>query len=333
MTEALASYLELYAVKPTDSGRYTCKVSNVAGSVTCSANLFVKEPTHLVKKGGYAELTCEVTGTPEIKITWFKDDRELKESVCSLCFFFLTVLSNVCITKSGTIMSLSNCFSFLEPPYFVTHLEPLEVSVGDYTTLQCRIAGTPEITVSWYKGDTKLRSTPEYKVFFKDNVATLIFNKVVSNDSGEYICKAENSVGTASTKALLKVQGDDFILAHYKFFFSCKTIKRLLPGEYLSFTCFLLEQPITVTWHKDDKYQATLTDNTCSLKVNRLQESDMGTYLCTASNVAGSDEYSSDSGEYICKVENAVGEAASSSLLTVQGEYFILKNRKMAYFS
>lgn len=38
------------------------------------------EPTHLVKKGGYAELTCEVTGTPEIKITWFKDDRELKES-------------------------------------------------------------------------------------------------------------------------------------------------------------------------------------------------------------------------------------------------------------
>lgn len=42
MTEALSSYMELYAVKPADSGVYSCKVSNAAGSVVCSANLFVK---------------------------------------------------------------------------------------------------------------------------------------------------------------------------------------------------------------------------------------------------------------------------------------------------
>lgn len=40
--EALESSLELYAVKTSDSGTYTCKVSNVAGGVECSANLFVK---------------------------------------------------------------------------------------------------------------------------------------------------------------------------------------------------------------------------------------------------------------------------------------------------
>lgn len=51
-------------LKPTEPAAFTEKL----------------EPAHLVKKGGYAELTCKVTGTPEIKITWFKHDRELKES-------------------------------------------------------------------------------------------------------------------------------------------------------------------------------------------------------------------------------------------------------------
>lgn len=55
--------------------------------------------------------------------------------------------------------------------------------------------------------------------------------------------------------------------------------------------------PISVSWFHDgqeissgEKYQATLTDNTCSLRVNALQESDIGNYACTATNVAGSDE-------------------------------------------
>lgn len=207
------------------------------------------------------------------------------------------------------------------------------MSVGDYTTLQCQVAGTPEITVSWYKGDTKLRSTPEYKVFFKDNVATLIFNKVVSNDSGEYICKAENSVGTASTKALLTVQGDDFTNS----FSLANFFKKFLPVAYLSFPCFLLErkrppsfarklkdiehpvglplkfmcrlngsEPITVTWHKDgvllsddDNLHTSFVDNVAVLQLARTEMNHTGQYSCTATN--------------------AVGTATSSARLTVAG--------------
>lgn len=40
--EALGTTLEIYAVKPSNSGNYVCKVSNVAGAISCSANLFVK---------------------------------------------------------------------------------------------------------------------------------------------------------------------------------------------------------------------------------------------------------------------------------------------------
>lgn len=55
--------------------------------------------------------------------------------------------------------------------------------------------------------------------------------------------------------------------------------------------------PISVSWFHEGneissgrKYQTTLTDNTCALTVNMLEESDAGDYTCVATNVAGSDE-------------------------------------------
>lgn len=57
--------------------------------------------------------------------------------------------------------------------------------------------------------------------------------------------------------------------------------------------------PISVSWFHEGneisigrKYQTTLTDNTCALTVNMLEESDAGNYTCIATNVAGSDECS-----------------------------------------
>lgn len=57
--------------------------------------------------------------------------------------------------------------------------------------------------------------------------------------------------------------------------------------------------PISVSWFHEGneissgrKYQTTLTDNTCALTVNVLEESDAGDYTCIATNVAGSDECS-----------------------------------------
>lgn len=40
--DSSSSSLELHSVKPSDSGKYTCQVSNDAGKVDCTAVLFVK---------------------------------------------------------------------------------------------------------------------------------------------------------------------------------------------------------------------------------------------------------------------------------------------------
>lgn len=55
--------------------------------------------------------------------------------------------------------------------------------------------------------------------------------------------------------------------------------------------------PISIAWFHEKtkivsgaKYQATFSDNVCTLQLNSLDSSDTGSYTCVAANVAGSDE-------------------------------------------
>uniref|UniRef100_A0A670Y8E2 Ig-like domain-containing protein n=1 Tax=Pseudonaja textilis TaxID=8673 RepID=A0A670Y8E2_PSETE len=178
-----------------------------------------------------------------------------------------------------------------EPPSFITHLRPLEVSVADYTTLQCQVSGTPEITISWYKGDTILRSTPEHKMYFKDNVATLIFNKVDISDSGEYICKAENSVGSTSSSALLTVQERK---RPPSFVRKLKDTEQTI-GFPVKLVCRLSgSEPMSVTWYKDGvplrddfNVQTSYIDNVATLHLLQTDMAHSGQYSCTATNPVG----------------------------------------------
>ncbi|KFO13403.1 Titin, partial [Balearica regulorum gibbericeps] len=319
MTEALASYLELYAVKPTDSGKYTCKVSNVAGSVTCSANLFVKEPaafkeklepTHLVKKGGYAELTCEVTGTPEIKITWFKDDRELKESgkyrmsfAKSLAILHLTDVETedsgeyICEAKNDAGKDIcSSIVTIKEPATIVDKAVSIDVTEGDPATLQCKFSGTKDITAKWFKDGKELTLGPKYKISVTDTVSVLKVLHAEKKDSGEYIFEVHNDVGSSSCSASINVL--DLIIPP-KF---TKKLKKMdsIKGSFVHLECIVSgSHPISIQWYKDgqeitasEKHKYSFHDNTAFLEINKLEGTDSGSYTCEATNSAGSNQCS-----------------------------------------
>uniref|UniRef100_A0A8C5TU27 Ig-like domain-containing protein n=1 Tax=Malurus cyaneus samueli TaxID=2593467 RepID=A0A8C5TU27_9PASS len=114
-------------------------------------------------------------------------------------------------------------------------------------------------------------------LFFKDSVATLIFNKVAINDSGEYTCKAENSVGTRKQPPSFARKLKD--LEHPA-------------GLPLKLMCRLNgSEPITVTWHKDGvqlkddhTMHTSFVDNVAVLQLVRTEMSHTGQYSCTATN-------------------------------------------------
>lgn len=80
--------------------------------------------------------------------------------------------------------------------------------MGDAVSLTCRIAGTPDISVVWFKADAKLRASNTCSMDFTNGVATLKLIKTTKFDHGEYICKAENQVGSACASCNVAVKGD-----------------------------------------------------------------------------------------------------------------------------
>lgn len=86
--------------------------------------------------------------------------------------------------------------------------------MGDPVTLKCCIAGTPDISVTWFKGDGKLRCSSTCSMDFVNGVAILTLNKTSKSDHSEYTCKAENRVGSASASCHVTVKGDVHFLAY-----------------------------------------------------------------------------------------------------------------------
>lgn len=83
----------------------------------------------------------------------------------------------------------------------------MEVTAGDAVCLKCQVAGTPEIKVSWFKADGKVRSSPTCKLEYSKGVSCLKLSKATKSDIGQYTCKAENAIGSASSTCRLNVLG------------------------------------------------------------------------------------------------------------------------------
>uniref|UniRef100_A0A8C2HI14 Titin n=1 Tax=Cyprinus carpio TaxID=7962 RepID=A0A8C2HI14_CYPCA len=165
-----AASLEISHLDSSDSGNYTCIAKNQAGT---------KPESQDVIPGSRVQFNVLLSGTPPLTIKWFKDKKEVSSGIdCS-------------VQKNDTSSSLELFFA-----------KPSDS--GDYVCEISNDVGSDALTV--VKPGQLVIDTYWFRDGNEISTACLKLAKVAKSDIGEYTCKAENSIGSASSRCLLTVQ-------------------------------------------------------------------------------------------------------------------------------
>ncbi|KAM6955927.1 obscurin isoform 5-T5 [Lycodopsis pacificus] len=198
-------------------------------------------------------------------------------------------------------------------PRFFAYPRPVVVQSGADAVLKCQIGGDPRPAVIWERNNEKIDPQERYRVFEDGNVYNLIISAVTKEDSGQYICKAKNSIGETYAAATLNVEGEAQemeVREENKPRFLIKPLStRAGRGDDAVFSCKLWGNPRPeVVWEKDGK------------KLNEIFES---THFSVGFQDGGWFQLkifktrAPDGGVYTCKARNEFGEALAGAVLLV----------------
>lgn len=188
-------------------------------------------------------------------------------------------------------------------PRFLAYPRPVVVQSGTDAVLKCQIGGDPRPAVIWERNNEQIHPEGRYRFFEDGNVYNLIISSVTTEDSGQYTCKAKNSIGETYAAATLKVEGEAQemeLREENKPRFLIKPLStRVGRGEDAVFSCKLWGNPRPeVVWEKDGRKLNEIFESThfnvgyqdggwFQLKIFKTRAPDGGVYTCKARNEFG----------------------------------------------
>uniref|UniRef100_A0A673ALU9 Kin of IRRE-like protein 1 n=1 Tax=Sphaeramia orbicularis TaxID=375764 RepID=A0A673ALU9_9TELE len=315
------SYLPIHPVD-TDTGRnYSCVTTNLAvptgKSTTVTLNVHHPPTVTLsieprsVLEGDRVTFTCQAHANPPIMgYRWAKGGVVLqgaRESVFTTkadhSFFTEPVSCLVFNAVGKTNVSILVDVHFLLHYYSnttkkISYLSPSlsspkTVDVDSDVTLNCKWAGNPPLTLTWFKKGSNMVLSNSNQLYLKS---------VSQADAGQYVCKAiVPRIGVGETEVTLTVNGPPII--------SSDPVQYAVRGERGEVKCYIASTPppdkIVWAWKENvwEKEKGTLLERytveqskpsaegggvLSTLTINNVMESDfLSTYNCTAWNSFG----------------------------------------------
>lgn len=175
------------------------------------------------------------------------------------------------------------------PPLFVSKPEPMILYVGQRAEFQCSLTGSSPMDVVWHKDNIAISPGGNYVMKSEKNKYLLLIKSLELSDQGVYLCKASNSVGTATfTTELRVIKKPSFV----------KTLEPVSAAvnDPLRLECQVDEDiGVAITWTRDGKKvhqsmdcKLSFEDKLAVVEIPKSKLKDSGKYICTATNEAGS---------------------------------------------
>ncbi|XP_051260358.1 obscurin isoform X13 [Dicentrarchus labrax] len=180
-------------------------------------------------------------------------------------------------------------------PRFLTRPKAFSVCAGKDATLSCTIVGSPTPVITWEKEKLKLTSGGRFKTVEDGDVYRLTIYDLTLEDSGQYMCRAKNTVGEAYAAVTLKVALPTEMAQRAPVFLLKPTSTRVGLGGDVVFLCRVAAYPeANFDWEKDGRYLGESTrvkivsdSDSSTLKIQSVRNLDSGTYTCRAKNTVG----------------------------------------------
>lgn len=165
--EDTVAELELFNVDISQSGEYTCVVSNNAGQTSCTTHLFVKG---------------------------------LFKCICPSYFLYADIFALL------PCLIVVLCPS-PEPATFVKKLSDHSVEPGKSIILEGTYTGTLPISVAWKKDGVNVTPSERCSIVTTEKTCILEILNSTKRDAGQYSCEIENEAGRDVCQALVSTLG------------------------------------------------------------------------------------------------------------------------------
>ncbi|CAL4076425.1 unnamed protein product, partial [Meganyctiphanes norvegica] len=289
-----------------DAGTYWCVASNSYGAtrsnnatltVASLGHDFLSEPKSQIKTriGETIRLHCKAPkGSPLPKITWLKNRKVVNNSTRMITTFGGDLIikkadhvdSGSYVCQAQNIMGIretkATTVTILIPPWFKERPANVTIASGAKVEFRCDVQGSPEPFITWRRLDGKMpvgRTTRTEDQHF-------IIEEVASQDSGVYVCEAENEAGITMAEARLVVVGAPEVAQR-------PHDKHVLAGETTTIDCKIKGEPSPIILWRLPHYKSvgvltsaqkkgvvSVSKDGTVLQIKDISPDNSGTYAC-----------------------------------------------------